>query len=85
MITDDGTIIRTPADGIPIYGRTASGVIIMRTGNSRIVNFTVTEKAEEEDDADESADGSDLSDSSYSSDKTDGQDVGEADTGVYQE
>ena len=48
LITDDGTIIRTPADGIPAYGRTASGVIVMRTGDASIVNFTVTEKAEEE-------------------------------------
>ncbi len=53
LITDDGTIIRTPADGIPAYGRTASGVIVMRTGDSAIVNFTVTEKEDEEDDAGE--------------------------------
>ncbi|MBR3423213.1 MAG: DNA gyrase subunit A, partial [Clostridia bacterium] len=48
IITDDGTVIRTAADGIPAYGRTASGVIVMRTGDSKIVNFTVTEKAQEE-------------------------------------
>ena len=48
IITDDGTVIRTSADGIPAYGRTASGVIVMRVGDSKIVNFTVTGKAPEE-------------------------------------
>ena len=51
MITDDGTIIRTPADGIPVYGRSASGVIMMKLGDGRtLVNFTVMEKAEEKED-----------------------------------
>ena len=49
MITNDGTIIRTPAAGIPEYGRTAAGVIVMRLSEeSKIVNFTVTAAAEEE-------------------------------------
>jgi DNA gyrase subunit A len=30
LITDDGTLIRTPAAQIPTYSRTASGVIVMR-------------------------------------------------------
>ena len=51
MITDDGTIIRTPADGIPVYGRSASGVIMMKLGEGKtLVNFTVMEKAEEKED-----------------------------------
>jgi DNA gyrase subunit A len=51
MITDSGTIVRTPAAGIPSYSRTAGGVIMMRLGDSQsIANFTVVahEEAEEE-------------------------------------
>jgi DNA gyrase subunit A len=59
MITDDGTIIRTPAEGIPVYGRSASGVIMMKLGDGKtLVNFTVMEKAEEKEeelDEDETA------------------------------
>ncbi len=49
LISADGTIIRTHSAGIPEYGRTASGVIVMRTGESKIVNFTVTEVEEDDD------------------------------------
>ncbi len=49
MITNDGTIIRMHCDGIPEYGRTAAGVIVMRLGEgSKIVNFTTTAAEEEE-------------------------------------
>ena len=49
MITNDGTIIRTYTGGIPEYGRTASGVIVMRPAEgSKIVNFTVTAVSEDE-------------------------------------
>jgi len=49
MITNDGTMIRTPADGIPMYGRSASGVIVMRLAEgSSLVNFALTEKEPEE-------------------------------------
>ncbi|MBR4961949.1 MAG: DNA gyrase subunit A, partial [Clostridia bacterium] len=62
MITDDGTMIRTPADGISIMGRSASGVIVMRTGDAVIANFAVTEK-EEEKEFDEAEDaGADIPD-----------------------
>jgi DNA gyrase subunit A len=55
MITNDGTIIRTPSAGIPEYGRTASGVIVMRLSDeSKIVNFTITAAAEEEAETSES-------------------------------
>ena len=41
MITDGGTIIRTPAADIPSYSRTAGGVILMRLGEGQtLVNFT---------------------------------------------
>jgi DNA gyrase subunit A len=51
MITDSGTIIRTPVAGIPSRSRSAGGVIVMRLGDDQtLVNFTTTahEEAEEE-------------------------------------
>ena len=49
MITNDGTIIRTPADGIPLYGRPAAGVIVMKLSDgAKLVNFALTEKEKEE-------------------------------------
>lgn len=54
MITNDGTIIRTPADGIPMYGRAASGVIMMKLGEGKtLVNFTVMDKQKDEESPDE--------------------------------
>lgn len=54
MITNDGTIIRTPADGIPMYGRAASGVIMMKLGEGKtLVNFTVMDKQKDEEATDE--------------------------------
>ena len=48
MITDSGIIIRTPAEGVSIYSRTASGVIMMRLDDGqKIVNVTKTAKEEE--------------------------------------
>lgn len=39
MITNDGTIIRIPVSGIPVYSRSAGGVIVMRTaGDATVVN-----------------------------------------------
>ena len=52
MITDQGQLVRTPASGIPVYSRTASGVIVMRlTDGQAIVNFTKVAKSEEEPEA----------------------------------
>ncbi len=49
MITNDGTMIRTPAADIPTYGRAAAGVIVMRlSGDKKIVNFALVESADEE-------------------------------------
>ncbi len=48
MITDSGIIIRTPADNISTYSRTASGVIVMRLEKGqKLVNVTAVEKEEE--------------------------------------
>ena len=48
MITDSGIIIRTPSEGVSIYSRTASGVIMMRLDDGqKIVNVTKTAKEEE--------------------------------------
>ena len=50
MITDNGVIIRTPAEGISTYSRTASGVIVMRLEEGqKLVNITNVAKEEEED------------------------------------
>ena len=41
LITDGGTIIRTPVADIPTYSRTAGGVIVMRLGEGqKLANFT---------------------------------------------
>ncbi len=48
MITNDGTIIRTPVSGIPFYGRAAGGVIVMRLSEgAQLVNFSKVENEEE--------------------------------------
>ena len=49
MITNSGTIIRTPVKDIPTYARGATGVIVMRLAEGQnIVNFTKVASAEEE-------------------------------------
>ena len=51
MITDSGTIIRTPVCDVPTYSRTAGGVIMMRLSEGQtLVNFTKVPKEEEEED-----------------------------------
>ena len=48
IITNEGIIIRTPVAGIPVYSRTAGGVITMRLDEGcTIVNFARVEKEEE--------------------------------------
>lgn len=48
LSTDDGTMIRIPASDLSVYGRSASGVIVMRTEEgSRVANFTVIPEEEE--------------------------------------
>lgn len=55
LITNDGTVIRTPVNGISTYGRTAAGVIVMRLAEGAlIVNFAKVQK-DEEDETEESA------------------------------
>ena len=48
LITDGGTIIRVPVSDVPTYSRTAGGVIVMRAGEQKVVNFTTVAKSEEE-------------------------------------
>jgi len=53
LITDNGTVIRTPVSGIPTYGRSAGGVIVMRCAEGeKIVNFTKVDTESERDNAD---------------------------------
>ncbi len=50
LITNDGTLIRTPASQISTYSRTASGVIVMRmTDDAKVVGIAPVAKAKEED------------------------------------
>ena len=59
MITDAGTIIRTPVCGVPSYSRTASGVIMMRLSEGQtLVNFTKVKREEESDEDIENVEGS---------------------------
>ena len=59
MITDAGTIIRTPVCGVPSYSRTASGVIMMRLSEGQmLVNFTKVKREEEENKESENVEGS---------------------------
>lgn len=50
IITDDGTMIRTPVSGIPVYeGNNTAGVIIMRlSADARIIGFAAVKSEEEE-------------------------------------
>jgi len=49
LMTDEGIIIRTPAAGIPEYGRGASGVIVMRIAEgASLVNFAISPAGEDE-------------------------------------
>lgn len=53
MITDQGTIVRTPVADINVYSRTASGVIVMRLSEGqKLVTFT---KVAREDEAEKEA------------------------------
>ena len=48
MITNEGTIIRTSVQGINVYSRTATGVILMRLGDGAFINNVARlEKTEE--------------------------------------
>ena len=63
MITDSGTIIRTPVSGVPCRSRSAGGVIVMRlSDNQKLVNFTTTphEEVTEDDALDATEEGSDV-------------------------
>ena len=49
LITDDGTIIRMPVEGISVIGRVAQGVRVMRVEDERrIVGVTTADREEEE-------------------------------------
>lgn len=60
MITDGGTIVRTAVGEVPVYGRSAGGVIAMRlTGGAKLVSFDVTAAVAEGEEAAEQAEQSD--------------------------
>ncbi len=71
MITDSGTIIRTPVSGIPSRSRSAGGVIVMRLGEEqRLVNFTTTAHAEEEEEIAEAPEGTETVEASETAEVT---------------
>ena len=54
MMTDSGTIIRTPAKDIPSYSRTAGGVIVMRLSEGQtLANFTKVQRVGSAEDTEE--------------------------------
>ena len=79
MITDSGIIIRTPASGVSIYSRTASGVIMMRLEDGqKIVNVTKTAKEEEkEEEIAENAEATESTEAVEVTEVTDESDDGE--------
>ena len=49
MITDGGMIVRTDVSGVPVYGRSTGGVIVMRLAEgSKLISFDIAAKVEEE-------------------------------------
>ena len=58
LITDTGIMIKTPVDGIPVYGRAASGVkIIKLVDGAKVMNFAATEKLPDDEEEEELAEG----------------------------
>ena len=58
IISDDGTIIRTAAESISIYGRATQGVRLMRVAEgSKVISIARTDKVEQDDDDAEPEDG----------------------------
>ena len=54
LISSDGVIIRMQTDGISLIGRATQGVRLMRLNDDiTIVNFTTTQRAEEEEETEE--------------------------------
>lgn len=51
LITDTGIMIKTPVEGIPVYGRGASGVKVIKLDEgAKVVNFAFTEKLPDRED-----------------------------------
>ncbi len=51
LVTDAGTVIRTRCEDIPVYSRSAAGVIVMRMGEGqRCAGFTAIASCEDEND-----------------------------------
>ena len=47
LVSKEGVIIRVSVSDIPVYSRSAGGVIVMRmSGNNKVVNCTVVKKEE---------------------------------------
>ena len=67
FISSDGVIIRVPCEQIRLMGRTAKGVRVMRVSEGqKVVAFTRTEAAQEEDMPAEETDAETVSDTEAS-------------------
>ncbi|MBQ0125505.1 MAG: DNA gyrase subunit A [Clostridiales bacterium] len=70
IITNEGTVIRTPVSDINVFGSNTSGVKVMRIeGDTKIVNFAVTKTVSEEELAEAAAEG-ELAEAEYTTEET---------------
>ncbi len=53
LTTDEGVVIRTRVSEIPLYSRSASGVIVMRAGEAHVAGLAVVSEEEEEETGEE--------------------------------
>ena len=72
LITDGGVIIRTRVGEIPVYGRSASGVIVMRLeeGSSVMRFAAVDPEAEAEDRVDSESEAEENAENTENNEKT---------------
>ena len=78
IITDDGTIIRTPVSSITTLGRNTQGVRIMRVSDSRVVGVARAEAEEDEPETNEAVESAEMTEAAVQSEKLPGE-TGEPD------
>ncbi|MFO8002955.1 DNA gyrase subunit A [Thioalkalivibrio sp.] len=82
LITDGGTLVRTPVEQIPLIGRNTQGVRLIRLGEGeRLVELARVEKLQGEDDLDSGDGPADGSEGDTTRRNDSGADVTEADNG----
>ena len=78
IITDDGTIIRTPVSSISTLGRNTQGVRIMRVTDSKVVGVARAEAEEDEPETNEAVESAETIEAAVQSEKLPGE-TGEPD------